>query len=96
MCENYHSLYHSSTKAHPQPRFDSGRLVIKVLEPISTVEYKDGANGGSNALAEKARERMLEALIELSQRPGAASGSHSTKEQEERVRELVAQGKKGI
>lgn len=96
VCENYHSLYHSSTKTHPSPIFERGRLVIKVLEPIPTTDYKDGANGGSNALADKARERMLAALIELSKRPGAASGGRQTAEEEEKVRKLVAEGKKGI
>ncbi|KAI5481929.1 1-acylglycerol-3-phosphate acyltransferase [Pseudohyphozyma bogoriensis] len=62
VCENYSSAYSSKNK-----RFDGGDLVIKVLPPIST-EGITSSSEDINALVDKTRNIMLEALQELTKR----------------------------
>lgn len=69
ICETYSPLYHSS-----QLRFEPGKLILKVLEPVITkgvVAYE--GKEGVDRLSDEVRKRMLEGLIELSQRPGSVS-----------------------
>ncbi|KAJ7597707.1 hypothetical protein C8J56DRAFT_772157 [Mycena floridula] len=65
--ENYWSLYH-------QGRFESGVIKIRVLPPVQTTGLTEQDAGG---LAEKVREMMLEALIDIS--PKVASTPDNSK-----------------
>ncbi|THH11739.1 hypothetical protein EW145_g486 [Phellinidium pouzarii] len=56
ICENYWRLYHKGV-------FESGKLKIKVLPPVSTIGLTASDVG---ELAARVREQMLEALYELS------------------------------
>jgi len=69
VCENYYNLYSSAEK-----RFTSGEIAIKVLPPIST-EGLTSSPEDIAALSLKTRNAMLDALEELANRPGSASGS---------------------
>ncbi|KAH9816409.1 hypothetical protein DFH28DRAFT_927184 [Melampsora americana] len=69
ICETYSSIY--SSKSH---RFKPGKLVLKVLAPIKTLGVKEfEGKEGVDRLCELVRTRMLEGLIELSQRDGSVS-----------------------
>lgn len=63
VCENYSKIYHFDSK-----RFESGKVIIKVLEPVVAHESESAEN-----FSNRIREKMLEALIELSSRPGTIS-----------------------
>lgn len=69
ICEIYEPLY--SSRKH---RFDPGKLILKVLEPVKTAgveAYQD--KGSVDQLCEEVRKRMLDGLIELSKRNGSVS-----------------------
>lgn len=69
ICETYSPIY--ASKSH---RFEPGKLVLKVLAPIKTAgveEFK--GKEGVDRLCELVRNRMLEGLVELSQREGSVS-----------------------
>ncbi|KAG0147640.1 hypothetical protein CROQUDRAFT_42450 [Cronartium quercuum f. sp. fusiforme G11] len=69
ICEIYSPIY--SSREH---RFEPGKLTLKVLKPIQTVGV-DAYTGkeGVDRLCEEVRGRMLEGLVELSQRDGSVS-----------------------
>ncbi|SCZ88819.1 BZ3500_MvSof-1268-A1-R1_Chr2-1g04657 [Microbotryum saponariae] len=62
VCENYAAVYSARRK-----RFDGGELVIRVLPPIST-EGITSSSEDINALVEKTRNAMLEAIEDLGRR----------------------------
>ncbi|EGG04156.1 uncharacterized protein MELLADRAFT_56751 [Melampsora larici-populina 98AG31] len=69
ICETYSTIY--SSKSH---RFEPGKLILKVLEPIKTSGVKEfEGKEGVDRLCELVRTRMLDGLIELSQRDGSVS-----------------------
>ncbi|MBW0462127.1 hypothetical protein O181_001842 [Austropuccinia psidii MF-1] len=63
VCETYSAIYQPKRST-----FESGKVIIKVLEPIHP---KEGQS--ADELCASVREKMLEALIELSERPGSIS-----------------------
>lgn len=65
VCENYSNVYRSSLN-----RFERARVVLKVLKPI---EPQPGQS--AEDLLNVVRDQMLNALIDLSQRPGSVSNS---------------------
>ncbi|WAQ93078.1 hypothetical protein PtA15_18A135 [Puccinia triticina] len=68
VCENYSSIYRSKYS-----KFERGRPVLKVLKPVHPLPGQT-----PEELLNVVREQMLQALVELSQRPGSVSSSCSS------------------
>ncbi|KAH9442997.1 hypothetical protein MJO28_014329 [Puccinia striiformis f. sp. tritici] len=67
VCENYSSIYRSKIS-----RFERGRPILKVLKPIHPLPGQSPED-----LLNLVRDQMLNALVELSQRPGSISSACS-------------------
>ncbi|GAA5972683.1 hypothetical protein JCM8115_006498 [Rhodotorula mucilaginosa] len=62
VCENYAHVYHAKSKC-----FDGGEIVVRVLPPIST-EGLTSSHDDIQALTDKTRNAMLEAIEDLGRR----------------------------